>query len=193
MLLDLLRGLWLLRSPLLRRRLGELRAHEERLEALRMKWSARIDSDVVLHGTDGLTLGRNCLIARGTILATGDPLNGFGTLAIGANTYVGEYNNLRASAGGDVVIGDDCLISQFCTLVGANHDTSRNLTMSQVPAIGQGVRVGNGVWLGAGAALLPGVTVGDGAVIGANAVVTKPVPPFEIWGGNPARKIGERR
>ena len=193
MLLDLLRGLWLLRSPVLRRRLGELRVQEERIEALRTKWNARIDSDVVLHGTEGLTLGRNCFIARGTILATGDPLNGFGTLAIGANTYVGEYNNLRASAGGDVVIGDDCLISQFCTLVGANHDTSRDVTMSQVPAVGQGVRVGNGVWLGAGAAILPGVTVGEGAVIGANAVVTKPVPAFEIWGGNPARKIGERR
>ena len=73
-----------------------------------------------------------------------------------------------------------------------NHDTARNVAMSQVPAIGEGVRVGNGVWLGAGAALLPGVTVGEGAVIGANAVVTKPVPAFEIWGGNPARKIGER-
>jgi acyl-[acyl carrier protein]--UDP-N-acetylglucosamine O-acyltransferase len=193
MLLDLLRGLWLLRSPLLRRRLGELRAHEEQVEELRRHFSARIESEVVLHGPEHLILGRNCLIAKGTILATGDPLNGFGTLSIGANTYVGEYNNLRASAGGDVTIGDDCLISQFCTVVGANHDTSRQVTMSRVPALGQGVRVANGVWLGAGAALLPGVTVGEGAVIGANAVVTKPVPAYEIWGGNPARKIGERR
>jgi acetyltransferase-like isoleucine patch superfamily enzyme len=193
MLLDLLRGLWLLRRPLLRRRLGEILAQEQAVEGLRIRFAARVESGVVLHGPEHLILGRNCLIAKGTILATGDPLNGFGTLSIGARTYVGEYNNLRASAGGDVVIGDDCLISQFCTLVGANHDTSRQVTMSQVPAVGQGVRVGNGVWLGAGAALLPGVTVGDGAVIGANAVVTKSVPAYEIWGGNPARKIGERR
>lgn len=193
MLLDLLRGLWLLRSALLRRRLGELRVQEERVEELRRRFGARIDSDVVLHGADGLVLGRDCLIGKGTVLATGDALNGFGSLSIGARTYVGEYNNLRASAGGDVVIGDDCLISQFCTVVGANHDTAANVTMSLVPGIGEGVRVGNGVWVGAGAALLPGVTVGEGAVIGANAVVTKPVPAFEIWGGNPARKIGERR
>ncbi|HEY0160848.1 MAG TPA: acyltransferase [Thermoanaerobaculia bacterium] len=193
MLLDLLRGLWLLRSPLLRRRLGELRVHEEQVEELRRRFGARIDSDVVLHGTEHLRLGRNCLIAKGTVLATGDPLNGFGTLSIGANTYVGEYNNLRASAGGEIVIGDDCLISQFCTVVGANHDTSRSADMARVPAVGEGVRVGNGVWLGAGAALLPGVTIGEGAVVGANAVVTRPVPAYEIWGGSPARKIGERR
>ena len=56
---------------------------------------------------------------------------------------------------------------------------------SQAPVVGKGVRVGN-------AAVLAGVTVG-GAVIGTNAGVTNPVPAYEIWGGNPARKIGERR
>src|ERR1044071_10094140 len=106
MLLDLLRGLWLLRSPLLRRRLGELRMQEETVEALRQKFGARIDSAVVLHGVEKLLLGRDCYVSKGTVLATGDELNGFGTLAVGARTYVGEYNNLRASGGGDIVIGD---------------------------------------------------------------------------------------
>ena len=35
------------------------------------------------------------------------------------------------------------------------------------------------------------VTIGDRAIIGADAVVTKNVPPGEIWAGNPARKIGK--
>jgi acetyltransferase-like isoleucine patch superfamily enzyme len=192
MLLDLLRGLWLLRSPLLRRRLGELRAHEEAVEALRRRFDARIDSEVVLHGIENLRIGRNSLIGKGTVLATGDPLNGFGTLSIGANTYVGEYNNLRASAGGDVTIGDDCLIAQFCTLVGGNHDTARGVVMARVPGVGGGVRIGNGVWIAAGATVVAGVEIGDGAVIGANAVVTKSVGAFEIHAGVPARKIGER-
>ena len=193
MLTDLLRGLWLLRSPLLRRRLGELRAHEELVEELRRRFGARIDSEVVLHGPEHLRIGRNSLIGKGTVLATGDVLNGFGTLSIGANTYVGEYNNLRASAGGDVIVGDDCLIAQFCTLVGANHDLRRDVVMAQVPGIGGGVRVGNGVWLAAGVTIVAGVEIGDGAVIGANSVVTKSVGAFEIHAGVPARKIGERR
>ena len=39
---------------------------------------------------------------------------------------------------------------------------------------------------------LDGVTIGNGAVIGAGAVVSKDIPDYEIWGGNPAKKVGER-
>lgn len=35
--------------------------------------------------------------------------------------------------------------------------------------------------------------IGRGAYVGAKAVVTKDVPPYEIWAGNPARKVGERK
>ncbi len=52
--------------------------------------------------------------------------------------------------------------------------------------------IGNDVWIGAGVTLARGVTIGDGAIIGARAVVTKSVPPYEIWGGVPARKIRNR-
>ena len=33
---------------------------------------------------------------------------------------------------------------------------------------------------------------GQGAIIGAGSIVTKPVDPFSIVGGNPAKVIGER-
>jgi acetyltransferase-like isoleucine patch superfamily enzyme len=44
--------------------------------------------------------------------------------------------------------------------------------------------------VGTGAIILPGADVGDFAVVGAGAVVTKPVLPYEIVAGNPARVIG---
>ncbi|MCB1277992.1 DapH/DapD/GlmU-related protein [Prosthecobacter sp.] len=35
------------------------------------------------------------------------------------------------------------------------------------------------------------LTIGRKSVLGAGAVLTKDIPPFEIWAGNPARKIGD--
>ncbi|THB78768.1 MAG: hypothetical protein D6B25_03295, partial [Desulfobulbaceae bacterium] len=33
----------------------------------------------------------------------------------------------------------------------------------------------------------------DGVVLGAGSILTKNPGPYEIWAGNPARKIGERK
>jgi phosphonate metabolism protein (transferase hexapeptide repeat family) len=54
------------------------------------------------------------------------------------------------------------------------------------------VTIGHDVWIGHGAIVMPGVTIGTGAVIGAGAVVTKPVEPYAIVGGVPARRLRER-
>ncbi len=45
----------------------------------------------------------------------------------------------------------------------------------------------------ANAVVLPGCTIGENAVVAAGAVVRCDVPAREIWGGVPARKIGEVR
>lgn len=43
--------------------------------------------------------------------------------------------------------------------------------------------------IGIGATILPGVSVGPDSVIAAGAVVSRDVPPGEVWGGVPARFI----
>jgi len=48
------------------------------------------------------------------------------------------------------------------------------------------------VWIGFGAIIISGVRIGHGAIIAAGAVVAQDVPPYEIWGGVPAKKLGER-
>lgn len=48
------------------------------------------------------------------------------------------------------------------------------------------------VWIGHGAIILAGVKVGKGSILAAGSVLTKDIPPCEIWGGNPARKLKDR-
>lgn len=43
--------------------------------------------------------------------------------------------------------------------------------------------IGNDVWIGSNVLLLEGHKIGDGAIIAAGSVVTKDIPPYEIWGG----------
>ena len=47
--------------------------------------------------------------------------------------------------------------------------------------------IGNDVWIAEGVRVLQGVTIGDGAIIGAGTVVTKDVPSYAFFAGNPGR------
>ncbi|MDY3965023.1 MAG: acyltransferase [Prevotella sp.] len=48
------------------------------------------------------------------------------------------------------------------------------------------------VFIGMNTIICNSVTIGKGAMIGAGSVVTKDVPPYQIWAGNPARYIKDR-
>jgi acetyltransferase-like isoleucine patch superfamily enzyme len=49
--------------------------------------------------------------------------------------------------------------------------------------------IGNDVWLGYGVKILEGISIGDGVVVGTGSIITKDIPPYEIWGGIPAKKM----
>jgi acetyltransferase-like isoleucine patch superfamily enzyme len=169
----------------------------ERERVLRSIDGAIIHDDVLIQGwaPDRLRLERDVRVEKGTILALGDEVNGYGTLHIGERSWIGQYNNFRLARGADIRIGAGCLVSQFCSLIGANHRIARGTKLQDSPCDDSrtGIVIGDDVWLGAGVAVMPAVSIGTGAVIGANSVVTADVPEFEIWAGAPARKIGERR
>lgn len=114
-------------------------------------------------------------------------------LIVGEGTFIGEFNNIRAT-GGEIRIGKYCNISQHCSLVASNHLTKRNIYISHQAWDEEriGIVIGDDVWIGSNSVVLPGVRIGNGAVIGAGSVVTKNIPENAICVGNPARVIKYR-
>lgn len=111
-------------------------------------------------------------------------------VSIGARTTIGYHNFIFASSGID--IGSDCLIAPFVYIVDSNHKTDRSELINRQPNETAPIQIGNGAWIASNVTILKGVTIGEGAVVAANSVVNKDIPAFEIWGGSPAVKIGER-
>lgn len=113
-----------------------------------------------------------------------------GRLILGDRVVLGTGTNVRA-AGGVIQIGHDTNVSQHCALIASNHvmDTERGHTGGLWDQVRTGVTIGHHVWVGANSVLLPGSVIGDYSVIAAGAVVRGTVPPKQLWGGVPARRI----
>lgn len=111
-------------------------------------------------------------------------------LYIGEGTYIGEYNNIRAS-GGIIRIGNNCSISQHISMIASNHGIAlgKNISSQKWDESKAGITIEDDVWIGANCVILPGVHIHSGAVIGAGSVVTKDIPVNAIAVGNPARVI----
>lgn len=54
------------------------------------------------------------------------------------------------------------------------------------------VHIEDDVFIGLNVIICNSVTIGKGAIIGAGSVVTKDIPPYQVWAGNPARFIKNR-
>lgn len=54
------------------------------------------------------------------------------------------------------------------------------------------IKIEDGVFIGANTVICKPVTIGKHSIVGAGSVVTKNIPPNQIWGGNPAKYIKDR-
>lgn len=100
-------------------------------------------------------------------------------LKLGDNVGVGWFAELDARGG--ITVDHDTNISSHVKLITGSHDINDpEFTADFLP-----IHIGHHVWIGTGAIILQGVTIGDGAVVAAGAVVTKDIPPYEVWGGYP--------
>lgn len=107
-------------------------------------------------------------------------------ITIGQDSIIGDHCFLDGRA--PLTIGNHVDIASQVLIYNDEHDVhSETFTNHFGP-----VTIHDYVFIGPRAIILPDVTIGKGAVVAAGAVVTKDIPEFEIWGGVPAKKIGER-
>lgn len=141
-----------------------------------------------------------------------------GRISIGNHVRIDDFCVLSAGGGG-IEIGDYVHIAVFCSLIGAgkielndfcnlssrvsiyssNDDYAGSyLSNPTVPAEFTGVVhadvvLRKHVIIGSGSVVLPGVCLDDGVAVGALSLVAKNCQAFGIYGGVPARRIGERK
>lgn len=150
--------------------------------------SVVLERNVIVKGSlHGLSLGRRVVIQSGTVLHTG-------------RRRWCDYQ-------GEIVIGDDGVISPNCVLYGAGPGGIRiGQRFDCGPCVGiyasrsnyrvrgkhlfGAVRIGDDVIIYSHAVISPGVTIGDGATVAAGSIVLDDVPPGVLVGGAPAKIIG---
>jgi galactoside O-acetyltransferase len=116
-----------------------------------------------------------------------------GAITVGSNTAFNMNVHLNASVGGEIRIGESCLIGPNVVMRTAGHRYDNpDVFIRQQGHIPLNIDIDDDVWIGANAVILGGTHIGRGAIIGAGAVVTKDVPPLAIAGGVPAKVIKYR-
>lgn len=137
------------------------------------------------------------------------------SLNIGKNTTVWQYSVILKGA----VIGDHCNINfnvfiENDVIIGDNVTVKSGVCLWDGIVIEDNVQIGPNVTftndkyprakqpfelqktiikknasIGAASTVLGGITIGENSMIGAGSIVTKDVPEFELWLGQPAKFI----
>jgi acetyltransferase-like isoleucine patch superfamily enzyme len=121
-----------------------------------------------------------------------------GRITIGKNISGIEDQSVIIDNTGDIIIGDFVIFSGGCKIYTHDHFMNRGMTiLEQTEKLGvkySNLVIGDDVYFGANCIVTQTVSfIPKGTVIAAGAVLTKnPVNEYEIWGGIPAIKIGER-
>jgi acetyltransferase-like isoleucine patch superfamily enzyme len=158
-----------------------------------------LGSDVTLRsncivdgGTGSLRVDDRVLFFPGNFLALGDSDVGPAFVSIGSDTHFAP-NGVQYGWGGLTI--DTCVNVAagvvFATVSHHHRDLSQPMAFSGQRC--EPITIDHDVWIGANATLTGNVRMKTGSVLGANAVLTSDTEPFGIYGGVPARKMGDRR
>ncbi len=144
----------------------------------------------------GIEIGRNCKINSGSKynLIGGEPKTILRTIDRGHITIKDHaaMSNCVIVSMCKVVIGEYVMIGGDVRIFDTDFHSlkyEQRIIYPDYHIISKPVVIQKGAFIGTGSMILKGVTVGAYAVVAAGSVVSKDIPPQEVWGGVPCRYI----
>ncbi len=126
------------------------------------------------HIMSNCKIGGNCNIGQNVVISP--------QVVLGKNVKI--QNNVSIYTG--VTCDDDVFLGPsmvFTNVINPRSAVNRKDEYLKT-------HVGKGASIGANATIVCGHDIGAFAFIGAGAVVTKNIPPYSLWVGNPAKQLG---
>jgi acetyltransferase-like isoleucine patch superfamily enzyme len=156
------------------------------LNQLKMRYSihpsADVQSDKIGEGT---VIWQNCVVLEGAIIGKCCNLNY--NVFVENDVVIGDHVTIKSG----VQIWDGITIEDY-VFIGPNATFTNDIFPRSKSYPEKFVRtlVEEGASIGANATILAGNHIGRYSMIGAGSVITKDVPPFTLWYGNPALHKG---
>lgn len=120
-------------------------------------------------------------------------------MAVPQNVYMSDHTLIQPNCTfimnkGKLYVGKWSVIASNCTIITDNHIPTvginhRMLGRYHINDRVKDVKIGEDCWCGAGVTLMSGAIMGRGSIAAAGAVVNKPVPPYAVVAGIPAKII----
>lgn len=113
----------------------------------------------------------------------------------GANIFskinIGHYTSVAWDVCWDLGLNLDHDYHRVSNYGMTHLNTEGNLSLEQ-KSTQNTITIGSDVWIGKDVKIKSGVCIGDGAVVAAHSNVVSNIPPYAIYGGNPAKLIKYR-
>lgn len=146
------------------------------------------DTTIIARAGSEITIGNHVRIQQRVYL---DTERKTGYIHIGDETYIGTGTTLFGHVG--LEIGEYVLMAQNITLTPYSHifDDPDTVIIKQGGHC-EKVTIGRDVYIGMGVCIMYSGNIGEGSVIGAGSTVVKPIPPYSVAVGSPAKVIKKR-
>lgn len=127
---------------------------------------------------------------------------GYGATMNPRNIYMDDYSRIQnhlnfISYKGKLIVKKYAAVGAGCTIIPGDHVPTVGVPQYlaghlHINDVDGEIVIGEDAWVGAGTILLSHCSIGRGAVVAAGAVVSKPVPPYAVVAGVPAKIIATR-